>query len=71
MCKKQLGGRKLNGKIKDVSKHTPGLEFETKIRFIPERLYAQKAREAGKQRLDFMVQFFKRLKKELNGELLF
>jgi len=64
-----LVGGKPNGRIKDPSKHTPNLEFETKFRFIPSRLYTQKAKEIAEQRLEFMKQFFERLKREIGGEL--
>jgi len=67
--KENLAGGKANGKIKDVSKHAPNLEFETKFKFIPNKLYTKKAKEIGKQRVEFMEQFFERLKKELKGEV--
>lgn len=63
-----LVGGELDGRIKDVSKHAPNLEFETECKFVPDRLYTEKAKEFAKQRLDFMSQFFERFKKELKGE---
>ncbi|MDO8524684.1 MAG: HD domain-containing protein [bacterium] len=66
--KDNLVGGELDGKIKDVSRHAPNLEFETECKFVPGRLYTEKAKEFAKQRLDFMNQFFERLKKELKGE---
>jgi len=50
------------------SKHTSNLEFETKFRYIPDRLYTQKAREIAKERLEYMKQFFERLKREIDGQ---
>jgi uncharacterized protein len=67
--KDNLVGGKANGRIKEISKHAPNLEFETKLKHIPQKLYTQKAKEIGRQRLEFMKQFFVRLKNEINGEL--
>ncbi len=67
--KDNLIGGKIDGRIKDVSKHAPNLEFETKFKHIPERLYTQKAREIAKERMEFMERFFERLKREIKGEI--
>ena len=67
--KQNLEGGKYDGKIIDPSKHSPNLEFETKFKHIPRRLYTEKAREIAKERVEFMRQFFERLKKEIEGEL--
>jgi len=40
-----------------------------KFKHIPEKLYTKKAKEIAKQRFKFMKQFFKRLKREINGEI--
>ncbi|WML34028.1 HD domain-containing protein [Clostridium sp. OS1-26] len=56
-----------NGRIKDVSKHTPFIEYEVKFKKIPDKLYTQKAKEIGKERLDFMEMYFNRLKLEIDG----
>lgn len=56
-----------NGRIKDVSKHTPFIEYEVKFKKIPEKLYTKKAKEIGKERLEFMGKYFTRLKLELEG----
>lgn len=58
-----------NGRIKDVSKHSPLIEYEYKLKKIPERLYTQKGKEIGKSRLEYMDMFFSRLEKEQNGGL--
>jgi uncharacterized protein len=60
---------KPNGRIKVVIKHAPNLEFETKFRHIPDRLYTEKAKEIGKERLRYMEQFFERLKREIDRKL--
>jgi uncharacterized protein len=66
--KGNLVGCKRNGRIKRTSEHAPNLEFETKIRHIPERLYTRRGKEIARQRLEIMERFFERLKKEINGE---
>jgi uncharacterized protein len=60
---------KPSGRIKVISKHAPNIEFETKFKHIPDRLYTKKAKEIARQRLDFMKLFFERLKKEINGKM--
>jgi uncharacterized protein len=60
---------KLEGGLKDVSKHTPNMEYELKFKHIPERLYTQRAKAIAKKRLQFMENFFERLKMEISGEL--
>lgn len=62
-----VGGRH-DGRVKDISKHTVNIEFETKFKHIPGRLFTEKAREIGSQRIQIMEQFFTRLKKEIDGE---
>jgi uncharacterized protein len=56
-----------NGRLKDVSKHTPFIEYEVKFKKIPDKLYTEKAREIGKERLKFMDEYFTRLKSEIDG----
>jgi len=56
-----------NGRLKDVSEHTPFIEYEVKFKKIPDKLYTQKAKEIGKERLNFMEVYFDRLKLEIDG----
>lgn len=56
-----------NGKLKDVSKHTPFIEYEVKFKKIPDKLYTEKAKEIGRERLEFMNEYFNRLKAEIKG----
>lgn len=56
-----------NGRLKDVSKHTPFIEYEVKFKKIPDKLYTKKAKEIGKERLKFMDDYFNRLKSEIAG----
>jgi len=67
--KENLAGGKSEGRIIDPSKHTSNLEFETKFKHIPDKLYTQKAREIARERLKYMKQFFERLKREIDGQL--
>jgi len=40
--KRSLEGGKYDGRIIDPSKYSPNLEFETKFKHIPRRLYTKK-----------------------------
>ncbi|MDD5739109.1 MAG: phosphohydrolase, partial [Candidatus Pacebacteria bacterium] len=66
--KDNLIGGTIDGKIKDVSKHTADLEFETDCKFMPQKIYTEKAKEIAQNRLEYMSQFFTRLKKEIIGD---
>jgi uncharacterized protein len=67
--KENLSGGRTGGRILDPSRHSSNLEFETKFRHVPDKLYTEKAKEIARVRLEYMAQFFKRLKKEIEGEL--
>jgi len=56
-----------NQKLKDVSKHTPFIEYEVKFKKIPGKLYTKKAKEMGKKRLELMEEYFNKLKLEIEG----
>ena len=60
---------KADGRIKDVSKHTPNLEFETKIVKIPDKLFTDKGKEIAGVRIKFMQAFFAELKNEINADI--
>lgn len=66
--KDNLGG-KPNGRIQDKTKHSPQIEFETKLKFLMDKLYTKKAKAVCKERLEFCKSFLDRLEKEVNGEL--
>ena len=61
------GNTVANGRIKDVSKHSPFIEYEIKFKKIPNKLYTEKAKEIGKKRLKFMEEYFSRLSSEIEG----
>jgi len=67
--KENLFDGKPNGRIIDPKKHASNLEYETKFKYIPDKLYTRKAREIARERLEYMKQFFERLKKEIDGQL--
>lgn len=58
-----------NGRIKDMSKHSPNIEYEIKLKKIKNRLYTETAKKLAKNRMDYMEEFFTRLKNEVNGIL--
>ena len=60
---------RLNGRIKDITKHAPNLEFETKFKRIPDTLFTSQAQQIAQQRMEYMKSFFDRLKQEIIGEL--
>ncbi len=57
-----------NGRIKNQKNHSPNIEFEVKLKHIPERLYTDEAKRIAQERVRFMELFFERLSKELKGE---
>ena len=67
--RENIVGGKLNGRIKDKSKHNPFFEFELKLKRLPQRLHTRKAKSMARERLSYMASFFKRLKKEVAGEI--
>lgn len=68
-AKDNLVNGKPSGRIKQISKHAPNLEFETKLKHIPSGLYTRKAKEIAKERIDYMKRFFERLKGEISGRM--
>lgn len=54
-----------NGRLKEVSKHSPFIEYEVKFKKVPGQLYTKKAKEVGLNRLRFMDEFFKKLSLEI------
>jgi len=56
-----------NGRVRDQSKHASNLEFELKLKKIPERLYTEKAKNVARERISYMQCFFRTLNEEING----
>ena len=67
--KENLAGGKLGGRIKDKTLHSPQMDFETKLKFIPEKLYTKKAQQIGKERLKYTKDFLIRLEREIIAKL--
>lgn len=67
-AKENLCG-KLNGRIQDKTKHSPYIEFETKVKFLMKKLHTEKAKEICKERVEFFKSFLDRLETEVNGKL--
>lgn len=65
-CAANIG---VNGRVKDVSKHSSNIEFELKLKKIPEKLYTAKAKELAATRVKYMADFFKILKAEIEGSI--
>jgi uncharacterized protein len=53
----------------DKSMHAPNIEFETKLKKIPEKLFTKRAREIASERMAYMEEFFKKLGKEYKGAI--
>jgi uncharacterized protein len=66
--KDNLMGGSPRGRIKDISKHSPNLEFEIKIKKIPEILFTDKAKEIARKRVALMENFYSQLKKDIVGD---
>lgn len=60
-----LIGGSAKGRIKDISKHTPKMEFMLKLRLVPDRMFTQKGAQLARERLEYMESFFKRLDQEV------
>jgi uncharacterized protein len=57
------------GRIKDISRHTPNIEYEIKLRHVPTKIQTERAKELIRERSAFMDEFFERLRKEIIGEI--
>lgn len=55
-----------NGRLIDISKHAPNIEFEI-LKTKVNRLYTSRAKELAKDRMKFMEKFFKNLDREITG----
>lgn len=60
---------KINGRIQDKSKHSPQIEFETKTKFLAEKMYTRVGKKVAKERLRYFKKFLDRLEKEIKGEI--
>ncbi|MBR4507375.1 MAG: HD domain-containing protein [Alphaproteobacteria bacterium] len=67
--KNNLVGGVPSGKIIDISKHTPNIEFATKNVNIPNKMFTQTGKELALARLKRMEEFFNILKQEIRGSM--
>ncbi len=67
--KTNLVGGTASGKIIDISKHTPNIEFATKNVNIPDKMFTETAKQIAKLRLERMATFFSILKQEIQGAM--
>ncbi len=58
----------VNGRIKDIRRHSPLKEYLIKFVKIPERLYTKKGKELARERLKLMEEFFDEFVREVRGE---
>ncbi|MCK5211940.1 HD domain-containing protein [Candidatus Parcubacteria bacterium] len=65
--KENLGG-KINGRIKDKTKHSPHLNWETKDKYILKYLYTKKAKALARERLKYLKSFLSKLEREIKGK---
>ncbi len=66
--KDNLGGD-INGRIRDKRKHSPQVEFETKTKFLEDKLYTKEAKRICKKRMKFYKEFLDRLEREIEGKI--
>ncbi len=65
--KTNLSGGVSSGKIKDMKKHAPNLEFMIKSLNVPDRMFTQTGKEIATQRAKRMQQFFDDMQQEISG----
>jgi len=65
--RENLGG-KINGRIREKSKHSVHINYETKDKYLLEKLYTESARKIGRERLEYYKNFLDRLEREVNGK---
>ena len=56
-------------RINNFKEHSPNIEYLVKLRHIKDRLYTDYAKSIADDRFRFMDDFFKRLEREVRGEL--
>lgn len=65
--RENLYGGTNSGRIMDISKHSPNLEYHLKLLDIPKKLFTNKGKEIALKRLEFMKNFFEELDREIGG----
>ncbi len=67
--KENLTEGKINGRIIDKAKHSVQINYETKDKFIIDKLYTESAKNIAKERIIYFKAFLDRLEKETKGKL--
>jgi len=57
-----------NGRVMKLSEHSPNLEYELKLKDIPDRLYTERAKRIAEDRMKYMEDYFSRLNEEIAGD---
>jgi len=58
---------KIDGRIKDKTKHSPQINWETKDKHVVDYLYTKKAKQIARKRIKFSKNFFSKLEEEIKG----
>lgn len=64
-----LVGGSFEGRIKDKTKHSPQIEYETKLKGLGNKLYTKRAKEIFDERIKYFESFMERLEKEISGQM--
>ncbi len=57
-----------DGRVKKITEHSPNLEYELKLKDVPEKLYTERAKTIAEERIEWMDSYFSRLKEEIEGK---
>ena len=68
-AKDNLENGKISGRIKDKTKHSPQIEYETVWKHVGEKLHTEKAKQIAEERSKFVRDFLDRMDREIKGEL--
>lgn len=63
-----MNGKK-NGVIQNKSLHSVQIEFDIKLKELPDLMYTSKAKEVAKERVAYFQAFMDRLESEIKGEV--
>lgn len=65
--KDNLVGGVANGRVKDMSLHSPNIEFQLKDIYLPDKMFTEEGKRIAQKRIIKMESFFKELDKEIKG----
>jgi len=66
---KENTGGKINGRIRDNTKHSPQIEYETKNKFLCDKMFTPEAKKICKKRMKFFKNFLDVLEKEIKEQI--